>query len=265
MKLKSGHNWLGKGLLIVIILGLLALLIVKLMYMPFNKADFHNIIMPIISVLGFIAVIISIWYVKKGNDERLSQEYYNFYVEKIEKYKQRMNDEKIRFLTASIKTEKTDTIYNFLLFLFILQNQIRLDFDYEEDLQKIKDGKKLNTNYFQKRSYFKPLFDMQGLVLIVGGFAHSNYRLLSEINLHRRLTDDHIELLSRQILSELLKDYLIACHRLFPIPDHEGIINLFKNDKEIIIINKFFFIPYEIISKDDKLKKLSSSEGIKLD
>jgi len=106
---------------------------------------------------------------------------------------------------------------------------------------------------------------MINLFEIVGGLAKSNKILLDEINEYGKLTDDHKELLSRQILSELLNNYLVDCWKLLNTPNREEIINLFYTDKKMKVINKFFFIPYEIISKDDRLKKLSSTEGIRLD
>ena len=264
MKLISDHNWLDRGLLFVIILELLALLVVKL-FSPFNKVDFYYTSMPIISALGFIAVIVSILYVKKANDERLSQEYYNFYVEKIEKYKQRMNDVKLSSLIPTMNTKKTDSIFDFQGQLLALSFIITFDLDYKDDLKKIKNGEEFDLKHFRKRNYFNALEDIINLVRIVDSFAKSNNILLNEINVHRKLTDDHIELLSRQILSELLKGYLFFCSGYDTKFTQHEVINLFKNDANQKVITHFFYISYDLIRRDDKLKKILDSERMSLD
>lgn len=264
MKFKININWFDRALIVIIILELLVLILVKL-YSPLNKVDFYYTSMPIISALGFMAVIVSIWYVKKGNDERLSQEYYNFYVEKIEKQKQKMNDVKLNSLIPTIPTHKTDSIFDFQTPLLSLSFIIKLDSDYEDDLKKIKNGEELDLKYFKKRNYFNALEDMINLVQRVGSFSKSNDLLLNEINVLRKLTDDHIELLSRQILSELLKEYLFFCSGyevIFPLYE---VINLFRNDANQKVVTNFFYISYDIIKQDDKLKKFLASERMSLE
>lgn len=218
MKFKIDYNWFDRGLLFVIILELLALLIVKLMYMPFNKADFHNIIMPIISAAGFIAVIVSIWYVKKGNDERLSQEYHNFYVHKINEKKREAENLKIADGVTTLKVNKTVNILNSYNTIYLLCSNLVGNKEYKDDLKKVDTEKGIRIErttedirflkVIEKKAYFKIMWDIENTIELVKSYTTSCYQIIAEVRSNKKLKCHHSELAIRRVLRELLGEYL---------------------------------------------------------
>jgi len=241
-------------LLLFIVLELLGILVIRLMYLPFDKADFHNTIMPIISAAGFMAIIVSIWYVKKGNDEKLSYEYYNYYSDVIDELRIKGETTLLKNFAKDYNIHTRNHCLNFEdLYVEIINNNIKNSPQYKRDCAFIKKGGNLKTFDLEQKSYYSSFVLIANLNFNINFFYDECYNTLQELRSKRKIFKHHEEMLIKSIINHLLSSYIIFCSKVRKgeISKLDDVLTA-KIGTEIYEQARFFVL-YDKINEDDYL------------
>lgn len=201
MKVTRSLTLISIALLILIIFDIF----IRLRYctnviLQFNSSEFNNILTPIISFFGFVALILTIL-IALGQKKSTESEYY------FKDYQTKIN---------IIEREKDSTgtwsNHDFLDFIKPIQSDvdsILKNSEYLSDLDSFRKGLNISSD---NKSYDRSLSVIRLFQLEARMLYKSILYLIKEIEQHRFLTKTHKDLLLNSIVDRLISSYLSGCH-----------------------------------------------------
>jgi len=242
MKITRSLTFITIALLIFIIIDIF----IRIRYctnviLQFNSSEFNNILTPIISFFGFIAVIITIWIALGQKKSKESEYYFKDY------------QTKINIIEREKESTGTWTNHDFLDFIKPIQSDvdsILTNSEYLSDLNSFRNG--LNTTSDNK-SYDRTLSVIRLFKIEARILYKSILYLIKEIEQHRFLTNTHKDLLLNIIVDRLISSYLSNCHLIkekvinWEDDFYIGFYGNISDNYNLKMFNKGFFELYDYV------------------
>lgn len=255
---------------LIVILLLTFLIIIGLHYTQIKTEIINNMLTPIITILGFSVVIITLFELKKNNNYRISIEYFGFIESKVDK----LINEALEYDLNDFKKTKTymledTTLLNAYMYKSLLNNSLINDKIYNKDINNInklqkryKDDIKGFLEFLRNKPYKDIYSDLTSLIITLKGFYSKGALLVKEIINSKQLIENHKDLLLRKIIIEFFKDYIIYIIQA-PISNIILIDKAYSADTEYLYDYKYFSFLYEIF--DNPILSKIVSEELKWD
>ncbi|HEY5369946.1 MAG TPA: hypothetical protein VIJ75_13250 [Hanamia sp.] len=260
--MKTKHIWT----LLLILFSLLFVtdILIRLFYcdttsLSFNSQEFNNIASPIISLLGFLGVIVTILLTLNQLRKQQSSDYFKYYKEFIDNIatENPTNKNNIQFSTFEL--------LQFHLFVMDKFWLLKENPEYLKDLSLYKadnpvrsEGKSYDTILGNVRLFYASL-----LILL-----RRYIMLINEIDNHRFLDNNHKEILFKHLYESQLGDYTSAVW-LFDFEDELkeikenlfiSFIPEFKDKDKLKFFNREFYELFHLVEKNKTLNKLRQSD-----
>lgn len=226
--------------------------------LSFNSQEFNNIAAPIISLLGFIGVIVTILLTLNQLRQQQSSDYFKYYKELIDNIATENPTKKnnIQFSTFELLQ-----FYLFAMDKFWL---LKENPEYFKDLLLYKEGKPVRS---EEKSYDAILGNVRLFHASLLILLRRYYMLINEIDRHKFLDNNHKEILFKHLYESQLGDYtsgvwlLDSEDELKEIKENLfiGFIPEFKHKNKLKFFNQEFYELFHLVEKNKTLNHLRQS------
>ena len=168
-----------------------------------SSENFNNIVTPIATSLAFIVYLFTLFYFVSQNKLLLSQSLKPFYNKQIDDLIKRTNLVKVHIGADEY------SIYNYIVYIKKLLDNINDDDNYKCDLDKYNRREALNESYFEERTYSDKLAELLCFIEPneIFFFQQEVVDLILNIKSSKMIKEDK-ELLVYRLNDSLLKGYL---------------------------------------------------------
>ena len=245
-------------LLIAILLALIIDILIRIyycqgVYLKFDSGEFNNIASPIISLLGFIGVIVTIVIAMKQFKLSISEKYLiqlNDYI--------KSNYEEVEKSEVDKLPYKKGDIVKFFSYVRLEYESLLQDKNYTTNKELIKqDNYDLNPQTYDNILGSLRLFNVQSRMLF-----KEYFNKLNEILENPQIVENHKEIIIGNFINNVLSYYIASCEIIkntYPemIDDFFIGIDLSIKEKPQIMyyFDDDFFELYDFIMKNENLKK----------
>ncbi len=195
------------GTVILLIIVVSTDVIIRTLYcngirLSFNSQEFNNILSPVISLFGFIAVVVTILLTLKQIKHQQGSNYFNYYKEQMNKMVSETptNNNGITFSTADL--------LNFPIYVSNKFDDLKKHSEYFSDLEKFKAG-------MEVRSDGKPYDTILGNIRLFNASLNillKRYRsFINEIDNHKQLDTTQKQLLLKELFDTQVEKYYTGC------------------------------------------------------
>jgi hypothetical protein len=170
--------------------------------LEFNSQEFNNILSPIISFFGFIAVVISILLTLRQIKNQQGTNYFNYYKEQINKLalENRSNNS-----TAIFSTKE---LLDFPMYVSNRYNDLEMIPEYFTDLQKSQLGLSVRS---EGKLYDKILGNLRAYRMALGILLDKYKLLIDEIESQTLLDDTQKKLLVKELFESQVEHFYSNC------------------------------------------------------
>lgn len=195
--------WLVAVLIVVIVVDItIRALYCTNIHLNFDSQEFNNILSPIISLFGFIAVVVTILLTLKQIKHQQGSNYFNYYKEQINKMAAEAptNNNGVAFSTSDL--------LNFPMYVSNKFDDLKKYPEYFADIEKFESGVPV-------RSDGKPYDGVLGNVRLFSaslGILLKRYKsFITEIDSHELLDDTQKKLLLKELFDSQVEKYYNGC------------------------------------------------------
>jgi hypothetical protein len=232
----------------VLIIVLIVLVIIDLIFrfsvvyrLPFDLNQtqiFNNVASPVISFLGFIGVIFTIWEMRKQNIDAKSLDYYNFYKERESQFFNSINEE-----------IKPDGLYysSQLLTANKLVTDMLSDFDQLQKQISSLDAESMGVSGLKERRDFIKTFILSSYVSRIINIVPEIIKHIFEIESNKLLKPHYKIALIEYIISNYLIGYIKICD--------SAILNDLISRQGGNLKNKYYEL-YDLLLRVKRFKKI---------
>lgn len=222
-------------------------------YLKFNSEEFNYIVSPIISILGFLGVIIAVCVSLKQLKSSVSEKYLSQYNEYIKS----QFDEIAKNQMIGVPYNKSELL-NFFAHVRTKYEELLEDKNYVKNQLLVKDEKfVLNKRTYDNKLAGLRYFNIQAILL----YKELLYKL-KEIVTNRQIVSHHKEILLDNFIGDVISYYIASCEfvkKEYPDMLDEFFIGIQDNPKSksdvLYFFNSNFFELYEFIMKNENLRK----------
>lgn len=227
-------------------------------HLSFNSQEFNNIASPIISLLGFIGVIVTILLTLNQLRQQQSSDYFKYYKEFIDNIATENPTKKnnIQFSTFEL--------LQFYLFVMDKYSLLKENKEYLKDLSLYKAGKSVRS---EGKSYDIILGNIRLFHASLLILLRRYYMLINEIDRHKFLDKNHKEILFKHLYESQLGDYTSGVwllgfeDELKEIKENlfTGFIPDLKQKDKLKFFNPEFYELFHLVEKNKTLNGLRQS------
>lgn len=221
-------------------------------HLSFNSQEFNNICSPIISLLGFFGVIITISLALKQFKHQQGSNYFNYYRDYINNI---ANENPI---TNDNLVFSTSELLQFPIYSWDKFDELKKYPEYFHDLEKFRSGETVNS---ENKPYDKILINVRLFSGRLDILLKRYISLIIEIDTHKTLDNSQKSLLLKGLFDSQVEKYYNGCWLMETDNELKEIKDSFYNafasvmKDQLLVFNSNFYKLKVLIDKRPDLKK----------